>query len=91
MTHILVRSECRENEKRVGLLTLKVTKRDNLSIPEESLKIQINNELTKNLRLSQNMNLQKSINKKLIKPLQIEFVPEPPIGLKKLKLEQKFT
>lgn len=91
ITYTLEVDEVVEDSKRLGLLTLLITIRENVTIPESSLSSLITKELYENLRLSQNLTLGEAVTANFIKPLQIKYVPQPPSSLKKLRLQQKFV
>jgi phenylacetate-coenzyme A ligase PaaK-like adenylate-forming protein len=90
-TYSLIVDEVVNGDVRSGVLTLKLTKRDGISLPEESLELLVTKEVTENMRISQNLNLTQSLKRGLIKSFSISFVDKPEVGIKHKKLIQKFV
>ena len=75
---------------RVGLLSLEITIRKNVSTPEDSIKLQIGKALMENMRLSQNMRIKDAVAGNLIEIPTVTVVPSPDISIKRPRLRRIF-
>lgn len=83
--------EVTQSNKKIGILTLLVTKKEGVTTPDDSLRMHIARTLEESMRLSQNMRIKDAIKAGFLGPLVVRMTPESESGMKNKKLVRKFV